>query len=627
MHRLSSPTFPTDQLRGPRQHQRPRLPLVRQGPGRARQAHGGPPALRRLLLAHLLLAGSRRVRRGHVQPPVARRRQRQRSAPRAKREVAFDFVEKLDVPFYCFHDVDVMADAARRRRASRAASPRRSIISSSCRPRHGRKLLWGTANLFSHPRYMAGAATNPGPRGLRLRRDAGARRARGDASAGRRELRAVGRSRGLRDAAQHRPEARAGQFRPLPEPGRRAQAQDRLQGHDPDRAQAARADQAPVRLRHRDGVRLPASATAWRTRSRSTSRPTTRRSRATPSSTRSRRRARSASSARSTPTAAITQNGWDTDQFPNSVEELTLAMLEILRAGGFTDRRVQLRRQGAPPVASTPVDLFHGHIGGIDTVARGLLNAAALIEDGRLDSIKAERYAGWDGDFGKQIGGLDLAGIADLAIERALDPQAALGPAGAHRESGQPLHLTPSRQRPASGRPLPPRDGITASARRGHLLPTWSAGEKSLESHTHEGVFTAGRTRDADAVCAPGSGDASHISRPFGNFVGDYVVCKLHNRHFVSRMRHIVARSIAKPSARALWRKGGSERVSKSGVSVRCVDLIGHCIARACRTAVLADSSIAQLRTYRSGGTRAVWLSTRQASTTLPQQFHPALCS
>ena len=70
-----------------------------------------------------------------------------------------------------------------------------------------------------------------------------------------------------------------------------------------------------------------------------------------------------------------------------------------------------------------PADLFYGHIGGVDTVARGLLAAAALIEDGRVDAIKAERYAGWTGDLGTQIGGLDLAGIADLAVEKQLDPK------------------------------------------------------------------------------------------------------------------------------------------------------------------------------------------------------------
>jgi xylose isomerase len=116
------------------------------------------------------------------------------------------------------------------------------------------------------------------------------------------------------------------------------------------------------------------------------------------------------------------QNGWDTDQFPNSVEELTLAMLEILRAGGFTtggfNFDAKVRRQSIDSA-----DLFYGHVGGIDTVARGLLNAAKLIEDGRLDSIKRDRYAGWDAAFGQQVSSLDLAGIADLAERENVDPR------------------------------------------------------------------------------------------------------------------------------------------------------------------------------------------------------------
>ena len=116
------------------------------------------------------------------------------------------------------------------------------------------------------------------------------------------------------------------------------------------------------------------------------------------------------------------QNGWDTDQFPNSVEELTLAMLEIVRAGGFTtggfNFDAKVRRQSIDAV-----DLFHGHVGAIDVVARGLLRAAAIVEDGRLDRFKRDRYAGWDGELGRTIAGSDLAAVADLAVERDLRPQ------------------------------------------------------------------------------------------------------------------------------------------------------------------------------------------------------------
>ena len=101
------------------------------------------------------------------------------------------------------------------------------------------------------------------------------------------------------------------------------------------------------------------------------------------------------------------QNGWDTDQFPNSVDELALALYEIVRAGGFTtggfNFDAKLRRQSLDRN-----DLFHAHIGGIDTLARALLVAADLVEDGELARLRDERYAGWNGELGSAIldGGL-----------------------------------------------------------------------------------------------------------------------------------------------------------------------------------------------------------------------------
>ena len=118
------------------------------------------------------------------------------------------------------------------------------------------------------------------------------------------------------------------------------------------------------------------------------------------------------------------QNGWDTDQFPNSVEEMTLAMIEIIRAGGFTNGGfnfdAKVRRQ-----SSDAVDLLHGHIGGVDVLAHALLNAERIIEDGRLDAFRKERYEGWDGDLGRKIhaGGTSLADIADMAVQQNLSPK------------------------------------------------------------------------------------------------------------------------------------------------------------------------------------------------------------
>jgi xylose isomerase len=102
--------------------------------------------------------------------------------------------------------------------------------------------------------------------------------------------------------------------------------------------------------------------------------------------------------------------GWDLDRFPVSVEQMTLGMVEILRGGGFTTGGLnfdsKLRRQS---IARD--DLFRAHIGGMDTMARALLVAASIIETGEIDAFRAERYAGWDAELGRDL----LAGKRSLA--------------------------------------------------------------------------------------------------------------------------------------------------------------------------------------------------------------------
>jgi len=122
------------------------------------------------------------------------------------------------------------------------------------------------------------------------------------------------------------------------------------------------------------------------------------------------------------------QNGWDTDQFPNSVDEMSLAVYEIVRAGGFTNGGfnfdTKLRRQ-----SNDGTDLFHGHIGGIDTLARSLLVAASMLDDGAIEQARQQRYAGWSGERGQRIlgGAVDLATLADEAVSSGLDPQPVSG--------------------------------------------------------------------------------------------------------------------------------------------------------------------------------------------------------
>jgi xylose isomerase len=118
------------------------------------------------------------------------------------------------------------------------------------------------------------------------------------------------------------------------------------------------------------------------------------------------------------------QNGWDTDQFPNDVREITMAVYHILLGGGFTtggnNFDAKLRRQSIDPA-----DLFYGHIGAVDTVARGLLNAAAMIERGELADIVKQRYAGWQTDRGRAIldGKMTLEAVSDGAVAERIAPQ------------------------------------------------------------------------------------------------------------------------------------------------------------------------------------------------------------
>jgi xylose isomerase len=116
------------------------------------------------------------------------------------------------------------------------------------------------------------------------------------------------------------------------------------------------------------------------------------------------------------------QSGWDTDQFPNNVPEVALAYYEVLKAGGFTtggtNFDAKLRRQSLDPV-----DLIAGHAGAMDVCARGFKAAVAMQEDGTLEAMRAERYAGWDSSGGKSVLESDFASIAARVLSDGIDPQ------------------------------------------------------------------------------------------------------------------------------------------------------------------------------------------------------------
>ena len=117
------------------------------------------------------------------------------------------------------------------------------------------------------------------------------------------------------------------------------------------------------------------------------------------------------------------QSGWDTDQFPNNTPEVALAYYHILKSGGFTtggtNFDAKLRRQSLDPE-----DLVAGHIGGMDICARGLKAAAAMLEDGGLESALKERYADWDKDVNKDmLANGTLESISERVLKDDINPE------------------------------------------------------------------------------------------------------------------------------------------------------------------------------------------------------------
>jgi len=324
-----------------------------------------------------------------------------------KLAVAFELFEKLGAPFFCFHDRDVAPEGASFRES--CANLDRLVEKVQAHmARTGVRLLWGTANLFGHPRYAAGAATNPDPEvfayaAAQVKHCLEATHRLGGANyvlwGGRegyetllntdlaRELEQLGRFMALVVEHKHK----LGFPGPLliePKPHEPTKHQyDHdvaavfafLQRFGLDREiklniEVNHATLAGHSFQHEVAYAIANGIFG------------------------------SVDANRGDP-----QLGWDTDQFPNSVEEMALALYEILRGGGFTtggfNFDARLRRQSIDPV-----DLFHAHVGGMDTLAEALVVAARWLEEGRLQAFVKERYQGWDDGLGREI----LAGKVTL---------------------------------------------------------------------------------------------------------------------------------------------------------------------------------------------------------------------
>jgi xylose isomerase len=348
-------------------------------------------------------------------------------AARQKMDAGFEFLVKLGLPFFCFHDVDIAPEGKTFAESARNLDAMVELAEKKM-SETGLRLLWGTANLFSHPRYAAGASTNPDPEvfayaAAQVKHALEATHRLGGANyvlwGGREgydtllntDLRAEGEqlARFLTLVAEHKQRIGfAGTLLIEPKPAEPTKHQYDydtetvhgflrrfdLAGEYQVNIEANHATLAGHSFHHEVAYAVSHGIFGSIDANRGDA-----------------------------------QNGWDTDQFPNSVEEWALVLYEILRGGGFTTGGLnfdtKLRRQSIDRN-----DLFHGHIGAIDTVAAALLVAADLVESEALSGPLADRYAGWSGPLGRGI----LDGTENL---ESLEAQVAAGEIDPTPVSGQ----------------------------------------------------------------------------------------------------------------------------------------------------------------------------------------------
>ena len=341
---------------------------------------------------------------------------------RDRMDAAFEFITKLGVPYYCFHDTDLVDEGA-----SRAETRERlqGIVEYAKQKQEasGVRLLWGTANLFSHPRYMNGAATNPdfsvvahAASQLKDAIDATiALGGRGYVFWGGREGYMSLLNTDMKRETEHlarvlqmaRDYARGAGFEgvfliePKPmEPSKHQYDYDAatdigflerhgLAGDFKLNLETNHATLAGHTMEHEMQVAADAGMLGSLDANR-----------------------------------GDYQNGWDTDQFPTNVRETVEMMLVLLRAGGLQGGGINFDAK-ARRTSTDLEDRFHAHIGGMDTFARALLIADRLLQDSPLEAMRAERYASFDGGDGARFerGELSLEALArlgDAAGEPAL---------------------------------------------------------------------------------------------------------------------------------------------------------------------------------------------------------------
>ncbi len=337
-------------------------------------------------------------------------------AAKDKADAAFEFITKMGFDYFCFHDYDLIREGATFSESEKRLSAIVDYIKGKQKD-SGVKLLWGTANCFSNPRYMNGAATNPDFKVLA--RAGGQVKLALDATmalngenyvfwGGRegymsllntdmgKELDHLGQFLTMaRDYA--RKQGFKGSFfiEPKPmEPSKHQYDFDsataigflREYGLDKDFKINIEVNHATL-AQHTFQHEIAVAAKAGMLGSLDANR-------------------------------GDYQNGWDTDQFPNNIQETTEAMLVFLEAGGLQGGGVnfdaKIRRN------STDMDdVFHAHIGGADTFARALITADKIISSSAYTKLREKRYASFTSEEGKnfEAGKLELNDLYQMANE------------------------------------------------------------------------------------------------------------------------------------------------------------------------------------------------------------------
>ncbi|MFZ2100911.1 MAG: xylose isomerase [Oricola sp.] len=343
-------------------------------------------------------------------------------AAKLKADVAFEMFTALGSPFYCFHDADVRPEGSNFAENTNRLNEIVDYFAEK-QAATGVRLLWGTANLFSNRRYMAGAATNPDPdvfafAAATVKTCIDATHKLGGANyvlwGGRegyetllntdlkREDDQLGRFLNMVVEYKHRIGFKGTiLIEPKPqEPTKHQYDYDVatvygfLKRHGLENEVKVNIEQGhailaghsfehELELAHALGIfgSIDMNRNDY-------------------------------------------QSGWDTDQFPNNVPEMTLAYYAILKGGGFatggTNFDAKLRRQSIEPD-----DLLIAHIGGMDTCARALKAAAKMVEDGVLTSFIEDRYSGWNVPEAKKMldGGFTLEEVEAWVRKADLNPQ------------------------------------------------------------------------------------------------------------------------------------------------------------------------------------------------------------